>query len=77
MLPLVRPQSYSRAGIEGEDIFGFAMRGNYRDVGDAADVQGRPAPRWMAVQQIINEGNQGSALSSRDHIRRTKNPQWW
>src|SRR6202050_5793170 len=61
-----------RAGIEGEDILRFCTRGNYRDVGYAADVQGRPASRWMAVQQIINEGNQRSALSSGSHIRWTK-----
>src|SRR6202167_6557225 len=61
-----------RARIEGEDILRFCMRGNYRDVGDAADVQGRPAPRWMAVQQVINEESQRGALSSGGYIRWTK-----
>src|ERR1700735_1465857 len=63
-----------RAGVEGEDIFRFCMRGNYRDVGDSADVQGRAVPRRVAVKQIINEGPQRSPLSAGGHIRRTKLP---
>lgn len=59
-------------GVEGEDIGGLGVGGDDGDVGDAADIETDAAKFWMAIEHIVSEGDEGSALAAQGDVGRAK-----
>lgn len=45
------------AGVEGRDVGRFGMGGDYGNVGDAAEVEGDAADFFVAVEEVVGEGD--------------------
>src|SRR6266404_5121482 len=62
----------ARAGVESRNLLRGCSRRNYRQVGDAANVLHDVPNFGIAIEQVIEEGNQGRAFASRSHVGWTK-----
>jgi len=60
------------AGVEGEDLGGLGIRRDDGDVGDAAKIERDAAEFGMAVEEIVGEGNERSALAANGDVRGTE-----
>src|SRR5690242_11942675 len=62
----------ARAGVEGGDIAWTSARGDYGDVGDAADVEGDAAEMRVAIKNVIHKWDERGALAACGYIGGTK-----
>ena len=60
------------AGVESGDLFRGCGRRDRSQVRDPADVLHNAADLPIAVEQVIEKGNQGRALASGGHVGRTE-----
>ena len=55
-------------GIEGDDVFGSSSGRNRGEVGDAADVLHDASTTVMAIQDVVEKGNQRCAFAASRHV---------
>ena len=60
------------AGIKGNNLVRGGICRNGREIGNAADVLHDSANFRVAIEQVIEKGNQGRAFAASGHVRRTK-----
>ena len=65
------------AGVEGEDLDGFAGGGEDGDVGDAAEIEGDAAEFGVAVEEIVGVGDERGALAAVGRCRRGGSRRSW
>ena len=59
-------------GVEGDDLLGQRARRNRREIADAAEVLHDAPVTAMAVEHVIEEGNQRRAFAAGSHVGGTK-----
>ena len=55
-------------GIEGDDVFGSSSGRNRGEIGDAADVLHDASATVMAIQDVVEKGNQRCAFAASGHV---------
>src|SRR6266571_3914686 len=59
-------------GVEGEDLRWLSGGGNHCDICDAAEIEGDAAEFGVAIEKVVDVGNERSTLAAEGHVRGTK-----